>query len=334
VTSTTVASSPVDQVREPDRPRFIAPVPRLTGTGEAWVADLRRLEDMGFDTVCISEHLTNGWQLSALAAMSYAAASTTRLRILSLVLQNDLYHPALLAKHIASIDVLSQGRVELGIGAGWLPGDYHAVGIPFDNSRKRVARLAEAVEVIRAFFTGPTVDFAGEFYQINSMEAVPRSVQRPGPPILIGAGGPVMLDLAGRSADIVGIHAAMGHNDIATAVPDLTAESVSAKITRVRESAAAAGRPSPRLQFMCYHVRVTDSPGSHGPRSSWATQIETERESLEGSPAVLVGTARECAETLLEWSARFGITYWHLGQDVDSAALIIEQVRSLHRIPG
>lgn len=318
----------------PDRLRFIAPMPRLTGGGEQWLADLRRLETMGFDSVCISEHLTNGWQLSALAAMSYAAASTTRLRILSLVLQNDLHHPALLAKHIATIDVLSQGRVELGIGAGWQSGDYHAVGIPFDSSRTRVARLREAINVIRAYFAGPTVDFAGDFYQVNSMEALPRCVQRPNPPILIGAGGPAMLDLAGRRADIVGIHAAMGHNNnIGDAVADLTAHSISAKIARVRNSAAAAGRPQPRLQFMCYHVRVTDGPGGDGPRSSWAARVEAERESLAGSPAVLVGTARECADALLEWSARFGITYWHLGQDVAAASLIVEQVTSRQQNP-
>lgn len=319
-----------EAVPRSDRLSFIAPMPRLTGDGQEWVDDLQRLENMGFDTVCISEHLTNGWQLSALAAMAYAAASTTRLRILSLVLQNDLYHPALLAKYIATIDVLSHGRVELGIGAGWQSGDYDAVGIPFESGPVRVARLAESVDVIRAYFSYPTVDFTGEFFRINNMEALPRCVQRPGPPILMGAGGPAMLDLAGRSADIVGIHAAMGRGDNAHAAADLTAQSISAKIARVRDSAAAAGRRAPRLQFMCYYVRVTDGPGGDGPRSSWAARIEAQRDRLDGSPAVLVGTARECAGAILEWSASFGITYWHLGQDVAAAGLVIEELQS-HR---
>lgn len=310
------------------RLRFIAPMPRLTGDGAAWVCGLHRLEDMGFDTVCVSEHLTNGWQLSALAAMSYAAASTSRLRILSLVLQNDLYHPALLAKHIATIDMLSGGRVELGIGAGWQSADYRVVGIPFDPAAVRVARLAEAVEVVRRYFSSVTVDFTGDHYRVENMEALPRCAQPGGPPILMGAGGPVMLDLAGRKADIVGIHAAMGHDDIDTAVADLTAASIGAKIARVRAAAAGAGRPAPQLQFMCYHVRVTDGPAGSRARSSWAEAIESRRSDLADSPAVLVGTAGECAESLLRWSARFGIDYWHLGQDVESAARIIAEVRS------
>lgn len=328
MTTVTHGARVLDEAADADSIGFIAPMPRLRDDGDAWLDELHRLEERGFDTVCISEHLTNGWQLSALAAMAYAAASTSRMRILSLVLQNDLYHPALLAKHIATIDVLSQGRVELGIGAGWHAPDYHAVGLPFDDALTRVRRLTEAVDVLRAYFRGPTVDFAGDYYQVNDMEALPRCVQRPNPPILIGAGGPAMLDLAGRSADIVGIHAAMRHDQIGS-VDDLGAEAIAGKIARVRESAAAAGRPQPRLQFMCYHVRVTDAPGGDGPRSSWAAHVEAQRDELVDSPAVLVGTARQCAESILKWTARFGITYWHLGQDVAAAGLILDEVHAL-----
>ncbi|MGE2735315.1 TIGR03621 family F420-dependent LLM class oxidoreductase [Mycolicibacterium vaccae] len=311
-----------------DRPTFIAPMPRLTHDGPTWVADLRRLESMGFDTVCVSEHLTNGWQLSALAAMAYAAASTTRLRILSLVLQNDLHHPALLAKHIATIDVLSQGRVELGIGAGWLPDDYHVLGLPFHRAGTRVARLAEAIQVIRSYFTGPVTNFDGDYYQVREMEALPRCVQQPNPPILVGAGGPAMLELAGRSADIVGVHAAMGNSNIGSAVADLSADSIRAKIARVRDAAASADRTQPRLQFTCYHVDVTDAPRRRTPCSSWAKDVDAAGDSLQGSPAVLIGTAQECADNLLEWTEQFGITYWNLGQDAEAASLIIEKIRA------
>lgn len=309
--------------------RFIAPMPRLLGDGAAWVSALRRLEDADFDTVCISEHVTKGWQLSALGAMAYAAASTSRLRVQSLVLQNGLHHPALLAKQIATVDVLSGGRVELGIGAGWQPDDYHALGLPFEDGPTRVARLAEALTIIRSYFGSETVDFAGTHYQINNLQALPRCVQQPNPPILVGAGGPRMLELAGRLADIVGIHATMGQGQInETSVRDLTAESIAAKIERVRAAAASAGRPGPRIQFTCYHVRVTDTPGGDDrPTSSWGAQVEAAQEVLKGSPAVLVGTAAECADTLLDWRTRFGITYWHLGQDAEAAARIIEHVR-------
>lgn len=306
--------------------RFIAAMPRLWKDGATWVSEVRRLEGMGFDTVAVSQHVTKGWQLGLLPAMAYAAASTTRLRVLSLVAQNDLHHPALLAKDIATIDALSGGRVELGIGSGWLTDDYTALGLTMESGQTRVAKLAEALEIIRRYFAAESVDFVGDYYRINQMEALPRCVQMPSPPILVGAGGPRMLDLAGRTADIVGIHPRMRNNQIDIA--DLAAASIEAKIERVRTAAADAGRPTPRLQFSCYYVRVTDAPERSGPRSSWATHIEAEMDTLKDSPAILVGTAAECAEKLLEWRERFGTTYWHLGQDIDAARLILERLGS------
>ena len=315
--------------------RFIAAMPRLRKDGATWVAEARRLETLGFDTVAVSEHVTSGWRLASLAAMAFAAASTSRLRVLSLVVQNDLHHPAMLAKDIATIDALSDGRVELGIGTGWLPDDYTALGLTLESGPTRIARLAEALEVIRRYFTMKFVDFAGDHYRINHLESLPRCVQQPHPPILVGAGSPRMLDLAGRTADIVGIHARMGGNVIdRAAVADLTSASIGAKIERVRAAAAEAGRPAPRLQFSCYHLRVTDAPGGSGPRSSWATHVEAEVDLLRDSPAVLVGTAAECAERLLEWRERFGITYWHLGPDVDAAARVINEIYAIDRVPA
>lgn len=308
--------------------RFIAPMPRLQTDGATWVSAVRRLEALGFDTVAVSHHVTKQWQLSPLVAMAFAAASTKRLRVLSLVMQNDLQHPAMLAKDVATIDALSDGRVELGIGIGWRADDYTAIGCPFDTSRTRIARLAEALEICRQYFTREAVDFVGEHFRVNHMEALPRCVQRPNPPILVGAGGRRMLDLAGRTSDIVGLHPRMRDNgfDRAAAVADLTPDAIEAKVDRVRKAAAQAGRPSPAFQFSCYYVHVTDAPGAAGPRSSWAAYVEAERDSLQGSPAVLVGTAAECADRLLDWRERFGITYWNLGADVDAVSGIVEKL--------
>jgi probable F420-dependent oxidoreductase len=307
--------------------RFIAPMPRLCRDGATWVAELRRLETLGFDTVAVSQHVTKGWQLGLVSTMAFAAASTSRLRVLSLVAQNDLHHPALLAKDIATIDALSGGRVELGVGPGWHGDDYTALGLTLKSGGTRVARLAEALEIFHRYFTMDTVDFVGDYYRINNMEALPRCVQRPNPPILVGAGSPRMLELAGRMADIVGLHARMGGEAIAnTTIADLTAASIEAKVERVRAAAAAVGRATPRFQFSCYHVRVTDAPEGPGLRSSWAAPVEAEMDSLKGSPAVLVGTAAECAEKLLEWRERFGITYWHLGPDIDAVSRIVKRL--------
>jgi probable F420-dependent oxidoreductase len=314
--------------------KFIAPMPRLNGDGAAWVSELRRLEALGFDTVAISQHVTKGWQLGLVAAMAFAAASTARLRVLSLVAQNDLHHPALLAKDIATIDALSGGRVELGLGTGWQADDYTALGLTFNSGGTRIGRLAEALEIIRRYFAFDSVDFAGDHYQITNMEALPRCVQRPNPPILVGAGSPRMLELAGRTADIVGIHAGMSGKAIdRTAIADLTAGSIEAKIERVRAAAAAAGRSAPRFQFSCYVVRVTDSPESSGPRSSWASHVEAQADVLRDSPAILVGTAAECADRVIEWSERFGISYWNLGPDVDAASRILDRL-SVHGRSG
>jgi probable F420-dependent oxidoreductase len=307
--------------------RFIAPIPRLVADGAEWLTEVRRIELMGFHSVAVSHHITRGWQLGLIVAMAFAVASTSRLRVLSLAAQNDLHHPALLAKDIATIDALSGGRVELGIGTGWLPDDYAKLGMTIGKPSARVARLAEGLQIIRQYFTRERVDFEGNHYRVNGMEALPRCVQQPGPPILVGAGSPRMLDLAGRAADIVGIHASMRDHQInKAAVADLTAASIEAKIARVRAAAADAGRPTPRLQFNCCHVRVTDVPQSAVRPPTWAAHAEAKMGLLKDSPAVLVGTAEECAERLLGWRERFGITYWNLGPDVDAVSRIIERL--------
>lgn len=310
-----------------ERLEFIAPMPRLRDDGATWVAELRRLEDLGFDTVAVSHHLTNGWQLAPVTAMAYAAASTTRLRVQTLVVQNPLQHPALLARDIATIDRLSGGRVELGIGAGWLAADYAALGIRFEPTPTRIAQLAEAISIIRDFFTNDTVEFAGEYYRVANLEALPRCVQQPNPPILVGAGGPRMLDLAGRCADIVGVQSRMVNGSIDhETVGDLSVRSLEAKIARIRKAAADVGREAPRLQFSVPYLHVTDSetPPRH---SGWAKAVVAQMDTLAGSPAALVGTAAQCAEKIHDHSQRLGIGYWHLGQDTEAAGRIIALLR-------
>jgi alkanesulfonate monooxygenase SsuD/methylene tetrahydromethanopterin reductase-like flavin-dependent oxidoreductase (luciferase family) len=234
----------------------------------------------------------------------------------------------LLAKDIATIDRLSGGRVELGIGAGWLADDYHVLGLKTETGSQRFGRLEEALEIIARYFGTETVDFDGYHYQVKGMEALPRPARPSNPPILVGAGGPRMLDLAGRTADIVGIHARMRGGLIdRSAVHELTADSIRGKIDRVRDAARRAGRTAPRLQFSCYHVHVTDGPAGVTQGSTWSAAIGAEMAELRDSPAVLVGTAAECADLLTEWSETFGITYWYLGGDPDAAASIIGKLR-------
>src|SRR5579859_440796 len=148
-----------------------------TTSSEAWLDAARRAEALGFDTFIAQDHL--GGQLAPLPALAAAAMVTTRLRLATLVLDNDFRHPALVAQEAATVDELSGGRMELGLGAGWLESDYKKSGIPFDPPSVRLRRLAEAVQLCKACLRsdGP-VSFSGEFYSIDNLELQPRPLQQ------------------------------------------------------------------------------------------------------------------------------------------------------------
>lgn len=308
------------------RPRFVAPMPGIRDGAPAWRAALRRIEDLGFDEVAVSEHYTHGWAMEPLTALAFAAASTSRLRFLTLVLNNDLRHPALVAKAFATADVLSEGRVTLGIGAGWMPGDYHALGVPFDVAGTRVARLEEALGIVTAFFAGGAVDARGAFYQVDALEALPAVVQRPRPPILVGAGGPRMLEVAGRLADVVGLHVTLGPDGFdERAAGEMSRTSIEAKIARARAAAQSVGRPAPAFELTPVLV-VVDGIRSTAARPGFTDYVESHPEEFEDSPAVLVGTARQVARSVQRWHDELGIELWHLGADVGAAGRVVAAV--------
>ena len=195
--------------------RFIAPMPSLDLPPARWRDEIRRIEDLGFSTVAVSEHVTHGWAMDPLVVMAAAAAASHRLRVLSLVLLNDLRHPALLHRALATIDRLSDGRLEYGIGAGWQAADYEALGWPFDPASVRIERLAESLEIISRLFDGGEVSFEGAHYQVHELRGLPQAVQQPRPPLLVGGGGRRILELAARVADIVGVHATLAGGALA-----------------------------------------------------------------------------------------------------------------------
>lgn len=310
--------------------RFIAPAPRLTTDARTWLDEIRRIEDLGFGSVAFSEHVTGGWVMESTVAMTAAAMSTSTLRILSLVLANDFRHPGLLRKSIATMDVLSGGRVELGLGTGWLKTDYDALGIPFDPPGVRVDRLEEAVAILAALDGPDPVDHEGTHYRIHGLDGLPRTIQQPRVPLLIGGGGPRILGLAGRAADIAGIHPRLDAGKLGPETSiDLGTDRFAAKIATVRAAAAAAGRPSadPELQVTAYLVRITDSSGEiHAARSSFSDLMAADPAVVADSPAVLIGTPEACIEQLLGWRERLGISYWHLGSDIDAVAPIVARL--------
>jgi probable F420-dependent oxidoreductase len=308
--------------------RFIAPMPRLNVPPARWRAEVRRVEDLGFHTVAVSDHFTQGWVMDPIVAMTAAAEATSSLRIMSLVLGNDYRRPVLLHKALATLDVLSGGRLDIGIGAGWMPSDYHAAGIPMDGPGVRVDRLAESLALLKGLFGDEPLSFDGKHYQVSELDGLPKPVQRPHPPILVGGGSRRVLDLAGRAADIVGINAAMRPGaESELAVLDLTAERVADKLAFAHAGAKAAGRDPDELdyQISVLSLTVTDVPDAEPWTSSLARGV-TDPAVLANSPAVLHGPAAYCAERLHMWRERFGLNQIHLGGDPQAAAAVIARV--------
>ena len=308
--------------------RFSAAMPRLNRSMPQWRAELRRIEDLGYSAVAVSDHFTMGWVMEPVVAMAAAAEASTNLRVLSLVLGNDYRHPALLHKAMATLDVLSGGRVEIGLGAGWLASDYAAANIPFDPAGVRVDRLAEAIDVLKGLFAPEPLTYKGCHYQISGLEGLPKPVQSPHPPLLVGGGGRRMLQLAGTVADIVGINTMWRPGaPIGSALLDLTAERVAEKVAIARAAARAAGRDpeSLRYQTAILSLHVTDAPGAGPWVSSMAADV-SDPAVLAESPVVLHGTVASCVETLQRRRAEFGLDYIHIGGDPAAAAPIVARL--------
>jgi probable F420-dependent oxidoreductase len=305
--------------------RFSTAMPRLSQPVSTWRDQLRRIEDLGYWSVAISDHFTRGWVMEPLVAMTAAAEATSSLRMLPLVLGNDYRHPVLLHKALATLDVLSGGRVEIGLGAGWMDSDYAAANIPFDPPGVRVDRLAESAAVIIGLFGSAPLFFQGKHYQINDLDGLPKPVQAPHPPLLIGGGSRRVLQLAGSVADIVGINAAM-RPGAATgdALLDLTVERVAGKVAIARAAARAAGRDSGTLRFQAsiLSMHLTDVPGAGPWVSSLAANV-TDPAVLATSPAVLHGSVASCVEALQRRREEFGLDYIHIGGDPVAAAPIV-----------
>src|SRR5687767_7150786 len=173
-------------------------------SGQEWLDRAKRIEALGYGTLAMPDHMIGGaW--AAMPALAAAAVVAPKLRVGTLVIDNDFRNPTVFAREAAALDVITNGRFELGIGAGWLDRDYQSTGIAFDRGRVRVARLAEAVTLMKRLFTEEQVTFTGEYYKVEKAECRPKPVQQPYPPIMIAGGGPQILELAGREADIVAI---------------------------------------------------------------------------------------------------------------------------------
>ena len=286
--------------------RFGVQVSSLDPTG--WQQTLRHWESAGFSTVFWPDHFGSQWE--PVASLAAAAAATERLNVGSLVYDIDYRHPVVLAKAAATVHLLSGGRHEFGIGAGWMESDYVEAGIPFDRAGVRIARLAEALTIIESMWTRETTSFLGEHYRIQEVAQAAPLPEGMRPKILIGGGGPKLLALAGRTADIVGINPKVSAGRVLPDTPaDLAPERVREKVDWVREAASQVGRDPDAIEFnaLAFVTAVTDDPKPL--REALAKGSGMSPEQVADTPMFLTGTANEICERLERRREQTGISY-------------------------
>jgi probable F420-dependent oxidoreductase len=277
-----------------------------------WRDKARKIEDLGYSTLFMPDHFVDT-PFAPMVAISFAAAATERLRIGMLVLGNDYKHPAVTAKEAATIDVLSDGRLEFGIGAGWMQSDYDALGMAYDRPGIRIERLAEALAVINGAWGDDAYSFSGQHYTITDYNGAPKPVQRPRPPILIGGGGERLLKLAGREADIVGINPNLRKGAVTDdAIKSSLAAETRQKVDWVKEGAGARYTDL-ELQIRYFMASITDD--AKGLAEAIVPGFGITAEEGLASGVALVGTIDQCCETLQRRREEWDVSYVVLGDD-------------------
>jgi probable F420-dependent oxidoreductase len=293
--------------------RFAAQLSKAPdGTARGWAEQARHAEDLGYGTLFMPDHF--GDQLAPIPALAAVAAATTTLRMGSLVFGNDYRHPFVLAKEAATLDLLSAGRFELSLGAGWMKTDYEEAGLPYDEPRVRVERFEEAVQVVQGLLrTDGPYSFDGTHYQVREHTLNPRPVQRPGPPLIIGGGGRRVLTFAARNADIVSINVNLreGTGGAETA-PNASPERTREKVAWVKD-AAGDRFDDLELNALIGFVMITDD--ASGIAETMAPHFGIDVADALHIPLALLGTLDEMAEELRWRREEYGISYWSIEAD-------------------
>jgi len=306
--------------------RFLADAFDVTSAREL-AERARAAEDLGVTTFVLPDHLIP--QLAPIPYLATVAAVTERLRISAFVHNNDLRHPAVLAQDLATLDVLSGGRLDVAIGAGWNEPEYRAIGLSFDPVRVRQARLAEAITVLKGCFGEGPFSFSGEHYTITDHDGHPKPVQRPYPPFFVGGGGRRTLELAAREAAIVGLAPRIlsGQRGDPSSITWAATEE---KLAWVR---AAAGDRFEDLEFNVYPsqwpVVVTDDLGGEARKvidhmRERTGQELTEQEVID-SPHIFIGSIERFVEKFSELRERLGINSFLVG-GLDDLGPVVERL--------
>jgi probable F420-dependent oxidoreductase len=317
-------------MRDGRRPFRFGVIGEAITSRDALLAGARRAEALGYSTLLLRDHFVPepfGDQLAPLLALTAAACATRTLRVGSLVLDNDYRHPVVLAKEAATLDLLSEGRFELGIGAGWLRAEYRRAGMAFDDPAVRVGRLEESLRVLKGLLAGPALTFRGEHYTVDGIAGFPAPVQRPHPPVLVGAGSRRMLGIAGREADIAGIlPRALPEGSISGELSERAPDTVARKVAWVRQ--AAEDRSRQVELSMVVSVVPGDDPRKAAERfaleQGWGAAAG---ELVLAMPSVAVGPAGRVAEELEARRARYGFSYLVVADgDMEAFAPVVERL--------
>jgi probable F420-dependent oxidoreductase len=296
-----------------------------TADGAGWIDLAKRVEGNGYSVLTMPDHFDD--QFAPVPALMAAATATDSLRVGALVWDNDYKHPVVLAKELATIDVLSAGRLEIGIGAGWMATDYQKSGIAYDRAGVRIDRFVEALDVLDGAFADGPFDVAGSHYTISGLDGLPKPVQRPRPPLLIGGGGKRVLTIAAQRADVVGVNSTLHAGAVGPeALDSMTAEAVDAKVGVVREAAAAADRLDQiEMNIRVFLVNVTDDRTSA--ITGLAGALGVDEGLIDTSPFALIGSTAQMVEWLRERRERWGFSYIIVGQqDVDAFAPVVAEL--------
>ena len=299
-------------------------------TAAAWHTTARRAKDLGYSTLFIRDHFVPepfGDQFAPLIALMAAAEATTTLRVGSLVLDNDYRHPVMLAKEAATLDVLSNGRFELGLGAGWAKAEYQQASIAFEAPGTRVSRLEEALHVIKGLFAAEPLTFSGTYYRISQLDGYPKPIQQPRPPILIGASGKRMLALAAREADTIGL--LNGDYSSGTEIDDPLKRSPAALADKIAWIRQAAGERYEQVELSMVVAPILTADRQQGAeecaRQHGWTAVRPE-DVLE-MPSLFIGSVEEIAEQMRERRERYGVSYYIVSDaNMEACAPIHEEL--------
>jgi probable F420-dependent oxidoreductase len=290
-----------------------------------WIDLARRVEALGYDELFMPDHF--GPIFAIAPALVLAAQASSRLRVGSLVYDNDFRHPGLLAQEVATIDALTDGRFDFGIGAGWFKPEYDAMGIPFDEGQRRVDRLAESIQLIKRLLGGERVTFRGRHYQLHDASAGFAAVQQPHPPLLMGGGGKRLLTIAASEAQIISIMPRSRRDGSGLEDADVTAAAFSEKVSWIKQ--AAGTRISQiELNTLVQVVSVTEKPAPEAERL--AQEWKMPPSVLLASPLLLIGTPEQIAEILIAHREQLGISFITVFEkDLEPFARVIERLRAL-----